>query len=300
MIIIFEKCAIGHILFKFMLYNNYNCENRERSGFMNRKSAARFCGFFAVCATVVATVLEVLSVLFFYDKTTNYFLPDAILPSLAAVWALLAFAAAVIFAVAVPREEIASKSPFGTRFAFALPAAIGFGVGAIFAVVDFAQSREIWFLIATLFLLLSAAHVLLSETERAIPLLGFAPPIACAFMVGILYFDASLEMNAPLKVAAQTALLPLMLYFTAELRYLLNREIPRLYSALALISVALASLCVLAVPVAFVAGILKNTACLAASLVVLGSNITILLRLKRFLAPIPSPDENDTKETNAQ
>ena len=53
-------------------------------------------------------------------------------------------------------------------------------------------------------------------------------------------------------------------------------------------------------PVAFVAGILKNTACLAASLVVLGSNITILLRLKRFLAPLPSPDENDTKETNAQ
>ena len=27
--IIFEKCAIGHILFKFMLYNNCNCEFKK-------------------------------------------------------------------------------------------------------------------------------------------------------------------------------------------------------------------------------------------------------------------------------
>ena len=130
--------------------------------------------------------------------------------------------------------------------------------------------------------------------------LGFFPPVACALLVCILYFDTSLEMNAPLKVTAQCALLPLMLYFTAELRYLLDRALPRLYLALALGSLALSSLCTLAVPVAVIAGFLDNANCLAAALVVLGVNITILFRLKRFLTPIPSPDENETKETDAQ
>ena len=119
-------------------------------------------------------------------------------------------------------------------------------------------------------------------------------------MVGVLYFDASLEMNAPLKVATQSALLPLMLYFTTELRYLLGREIPRLYLALALGSVAASSLCVFAVPLASFIGALNNSNCLAAALIVLGANITILLRLKRYLQPNPSPDENDTKEIDAQ
>ena len=166
-------------------------------------------------------------------------------------------------------------------------------------VIEFAKNQAIWFLIATLFFLLSAAHVLLSETDLTSSILGFFPPIACAFIVGVLYFDASLEMNAPLKVVAQCALLPLMLYFTAELRYLLNREIPRLYLALALGSIVASSLCVLAIPVASIAGFLNNSNCFAAALVVVGANVTILLKLKRYLTSIPSP-ENDTKETDAQ
>ncbi len=266
---------------------------------MNKNSVARFCGFFAIVATIIATLLATLNVLFFYDADANYFKSNALFPELATIWALLAFAAAIIFALIIPKEETLSKSPFGTNLVFALPAALGFGAGAIFTVIEFAKSQKILFLIATLFLLLSAAHVLLSETDRKSTLLGFAPPIACALLVGVLYFDASLEMNAPLKVATQCALLPLMLYFTAELRYLLGREISRLYLALALGSVAASSLCVLAVPVAFFAGFLNNTNCLAAALVVAGANVTILLRLKRYLKPTPSP-ENDTKETDAQ
>ena len=266
---------------------------------MNQKSWALFCGKLAPSATAIASLFMVIGILSI-EKGTNYFESGVVLPILATIWAMIAFIAAVIFAIIIPKEEIEAKSPFGSDLLTALPAALGFGVGAIFMVIEFAKSQKILFLIATLFLLLSAAHVLLCETERKSTLLGFAPPIACALLVAVLYFDTSLEMNAPLKVASQCALLPLMLYFTAELRYLLGREIPRLYLALALISIVLSSLCVLAIPVACLTGALENTNCLATALVLFGTNLTILLKLKRYLKPTPAPDENDTKETDAQ
>ena len=267
---------------------------------MNKSSIRWALGFIMKTGTETAALLSPFAVAFHYDESANYFAPNSKIFPIAVICAILAFVAAILLAIVIPKEEMVSKSPFGSRFVFALPAALGFGAGAILSIVEFAKSQSILFLMAAIFLLLSAAYVLLSETDRANTFLGFAPPIACALLVGVLYFDISLEMNAPLKVVAQCALLPLMLYFTAELRYLLNREIPRLYLALALCSIAASSLCVLAVPLASFVGMLGNTnSCLAAALTVAGANVTVLLKLKRYLQPIPSP-ENDTKETDAQ
>ena len=282
-----------------MLYNNCNCDFVKGGVRLNKKHWALFCARVVPGASVAAAIFMVLGVLLAYEKGTNYFEPNAILPILAVIWATLGFAAALIFAVIVPKEEIDPFSPFKAGLLTSLPAALGFGIGAILLAVEFFKNQSALFLVAALLLLASAAHVLLNKGDRAGALLGFVPPVACALLIAVLYFDASLEMNAPLKVAVQTALLPLMLYFTAELRYLLNRDIPRLYFALALISIVLASLCVLAVPVACLMGTLKNTNCLAAALVVAGNLITLLLKLKKYFAPIPSP-ENDTKETDAQ
>ena len=264
---------------------------------MNKQKLASILRTTFLGLVPLGALLYAVTVLLNYDKGTNYLRSgfDFSLILLTMLTVLIAIAS-----VLMGDKPSDVLSPFGTNLFFALPAALGFGVGAIFTAIEFAKSQAVWFLVATLLLLLSAAHVLLSETDHALPILGFAPPIACAFWVGILYFDASLEMNAPLKVVAQVALLPLILYFTAELRYLLDRQIPRLYLALAFVSIAASSLCVFSIPVASLAGFLNNSNCLAAALVVLGVNITILLKLKRFLTPTPSPDENDTKETDAQ
>ena len=266
---------------------------------MSKKSNANLFKIFAYSGTVIATVLSALATVFSYDKTANYFTTNSILFPIAIVFTILAIAASIAAALLIPKEEITLSSPFGSNLLVALPAAIGFGIGAIFSVLEFAKSNSTLFLIATVLLVLSMTHILLCETERKSSFLGFFPPVACALLIAVLYFDTSLEMNAPMKVTVQCALLPLMLYFTAELRYLLNREIPRLYFALALISMVLASLCVLAVPAACLMGTLQNTNCLAAALVAVGANITVLLKLRRYLQPIPSP-ENDTKETDAQ
>ncbi len=267
---------------------------------MKKDTIARFFALTVACGTVTATLFMSAAVGFFYDKGTNYFVANALLFRFAVIFALLAFAAAIATAIITPKDVIAARSPFGTNLSVALPASLGFAIGGIFLAVNFIQRSSYLALAAAVALLLSMLHTLLCEAGYRIKALGFFPPVACALLVCILYFDTSLEMNAPLKVAAQCALLPLMLYFTAELRYLLDRALPRLYLALALGSLALSSLCTLAVPVAVIAGFLDNANCLAAALVVLGVNITILFRLKRFLTPIPSPDENETKETDAQ
>lgn len=267
---------------------------------MRKDTVARVCALSAACGTTTAALLVSAAVAFFYDKGTNYFVPDALLFRFAVIFAFLAFAAAIANAIIIPKDTLTSRSPFGANLLVALPASLGFAVGGIFLTLNFIQSKSYLALAAAVALLLSMLHTLFCEAGYRIKALGFFPPVACALLVCILYFDASMEMNAPLKVAAQCALLPLMLYFTAELRYLLDCALPRLYLALALGSVALSSLCTLAIPVAIVAGFLDNASCLTAALVVLGANITVLFRLKRFLTPIPSPDENDTKETDAQ
>jgi hypothetical protein len=216
---------------------------------------------------------------------------------------IMGIVVAVLSALIAPKP-LAASSPFGKQIWIAIPAALGFSISGIFLLFDFFVGRGILSFVGAVVLLLSAIHLLLSETDRKLTPLGYFPPLACASLVCILYFDASMEMNAPLKVAVQCALLPLMLYFTAELRYLLGRELPRLFSALALGSLAVSSLCILTVPVASIMGTLNNAYCLIAAIAVIGINATVALRQWRYLqAPAPdtpSPDENDTKETDAQ
>ena len=268
---------------------------------MNKQSISRILRIVLLAGIPIAALLQELAVLLSYDVETNYFVSYSFLPSFANILTAILFAAAIFFAIIVEKPQ-PTASPFGSQMWFALPAAIGFGIGGISLLIDFLSKGVMLSLLTAIACLLSALYVLLSETNLKNTFLGFAPPIACAFIVAILYFDQSLEINAPLKVATQCALLPLMLYFTAELRYQLGRELPRLYIALALGSIAASSLCILTVPVASITGRFENTYCLIAALTTLGINATVALRQWRYLQTpnTTSPDENNTKETDAQ
>ena len=300
---IFEKYAIGHILFKFLLYNNCNFDFRERRVPVNKQSITRILRIVLLAGIPIAALLQELAVLLSYDVDTNYFASYSFWPTLANILTAALFAVAILYAIIAEKPQPIS-SPFGTQIWISLPAAIGFGVCGIYLLIDFLNKGVMLSFVAAISLLLSASYVLLSETTHKNVFLGFMPPISCALLVAILYFDKTLEINAPLKIMTQCALLPLMLYFTAELRYLLGRELPRLYIALALGSLAASSLCILTVPAASITGRFENAYCLTASLAIIGINATVALRQWRYLqAPdddMTSPDENDTKETDAQ
>ena len=255
---------------------------------MNKQQIATILRRVLLAGIPIATLLQELAVLISYDADTNYFVANAPLPILANVLTFVLFAAAIICAV-IHKMPTDSASPFGKQIWMAIPAALGFTIGGIFFAVDaFGNTGTVLSLASALLLLLSAAHVLLSETEKRKDVLGYFPPLACACLVCVLYFDTSLEMNAPMKVAVQCALLPAMLYFTTELRYLLGRELPRLWCALAFGSLAASSLCILTVPVASITGRFENVYCLIAAIAVIGINATIALRLWRYLQP-PRP-----------
>ena len=268
---------------------------------MNKQFISRILRIVLLAGIPAAALVQELAVLLSYDVESNYFVSYSFLPIFANILTATLFAAAILFAIIIEKPQPTS-SPFGTQMWIALPGAIGFGICGISLLIDFLSNGMMLSFATAIVCLLSAIYVLLSETNLKNTLLGFVPPIACALMVAILYFDQSLEINAPLKVATQCALLPLMLYFTSELRYRLGRELPRLYIALALGSIAASSLCILTVPVASITGRFDNTYCLIAALAILGINATVALRQWRYLQTpdTTSPDENNTKETDAQ
>ena len=255
---------------------------------MNNQQIAKTLRRILFAGVPIAALLHEVAVLVSYDTGTNYFVAHAPLPTLANLITALLFVVGIVCAL-VSEKPFAASSPFGTQIWIALPAALGFAIAGVFLFLRFSSTGATLSLVAAILLLLSAIHMLLSETDIRLSFLGFLPPLACASLVCILYFDASLEMNAPMKVAVQSALLPLMLYFTAELRYLLGRELPRLYCALALASLAVSSLCILTVPVATIMGTLENANCLIAAIAVIGINATVALRQWRYLqSPTPA------------
>ena len=272
---------------------------------MNKQQIAKILRKVLLIGIPVAALLHEVAVLVSYDVGTNYFVANAPLPIFANLLTALLFATAIGCAL-ITEKPIATFSPFGTQIWIGIPAALGFAIGGVFLALHFSSTGTILSFASAILLLLSSIHMLLSETGIKLSFLGFFPPLACAGLVCILYFDASLEMNAPMKVAAQCSLLPLMLYFTAELRYLLDRELPRLYCALALGSLAASSLCLLTIPVTSIMGMLENANCLIAAIAVIGINATVALRQWRYFqnAVPPSSEENstetDTKETDSQ
>lgn len=268
---------------------------------MSKQKLAKILRIVLLAGIPAAALLQEIAVLISYDQETHYFVANAPLPILANVLTAVLVVVALLSALMAPKP-LDTSSPFGKQIWIALPAALGFAIAGCFFVIEFLTSRAILSLVSAVFLLFSAIHLVLSETDHKPALLGYFPPLACSCLVCILYFDTSLEMNAPLKVAVQCALLPLMLYFTAELRFLIGYALPRLFSALALVSLATSSLCFLTIPVASIMGRLENTNCLIATIAVIGINATIALRQWRYLqAPdTTSPDENDMKETDAQ
>ena len=258
---------------------------------MNNSKIAKILRTVLLAGVPIAALLQELAVLISYDASANYFVANDPLPILANILTALLFAAAILCALITPKTTLIG-SPFGKQILVAIPAALGFGIGGAFLLMEYLEAKAPLTLVAAILLVLSALHVLLSETKHKLAALGYLPPLACASLICILYFDVSLEMNAPLKVGVQCALLPLMLYFTTELRYLIGRELPRLFVALAWGSLAASSLCLLTVPVASATGIFENSNCLIAAIAVIGINATVALRQWRYLRTpeIPSPE----------
>lgn len=247
-----------------------------------------------------AAILQMIATLTAYDPQANYFLAETILPTVSVILAITG-ALIGITASFLVGKELNRSVPFSDDLYPALPAVIATLVAALLLLTF---GKGLFASISSLLLLGTALYAALSESKfrtaapATVALLGFLPVLASAALTAYYYFDTSIEMNAPFKVLLQTALLFSMLYFTGELRFLLNRSQPRLYLSLSVCALASSLCCAFALVPAILGGISDRIDYLAGALAVFGIAITLIFRILHLLiptktdgAPLPDTDE---------
>lgn len=215
-----------------------------------------------ITSALIAAVLQAVAFSVCFDALANYFAHGAVLPKVAIAFAVAGGVFGILAACLTPKSE-ATANPLSGSVCFAIPLALGF---LALAITLFASEKTagkvsalrlptaILSLMAAAYAVLSALPALREKYQRAITLLGFTAPLACALANAYYYFDLTMEMNSPVKYCLQTALLFSMLYFLGELRYLIGEPKPRLFCVCTLLTLAAASLCVIAFPVASFTG----------------------------------------------
>ena len=232
----------------------------------------------------LAAILYAVSVPLYLEPSDHYFEAGALLPTLAAVLALLSLAAGTVAVWRTHPEEL-NDSPFPEK-PLPAPAAIGFFASAVVFLLGVKLSlNRILILLVILFSLLAAFYSLLLAFRRneksagLLPILGATAVLACLFLCAYYYFDASMEMNAPLKIALQMGLLCAMIYYSSEIRFLLGKPLPRIFMMLAVWTVSMSSLSILAVPIAFFTGRVDRPDYLSGALMTLFVAATAALRI---------------------
>lgn len=267
---------------------------------------------YATGGTVIlsAAALQTVAALLCFDKGSNYFITGETLPTVALILALIGGAVGILAACLSPRADAAKGSPLSASVYSMIPTVAAF---LLFGVILLACGQAIETaralrVPAALLSVAAAAYVILSSLPRfckqnksAVTLLGFTAPLACALANAYYYFDLSVEMNSPVKYCVQVPLLFAMLYFLGELRYLIGEPKPRLFLAGACLTVASASLCAVAFPIAFFAGAITRFDYVMGAFLMLGICVGIGFRaspvLKTIVIPAPRALEIlDTQE----
>ena len=263
---------------------------------MKRTNIFSILRYAAFACAWIASLLQAIAIFTNYGTRANYFHPGSVLPFIAALVAILSWVLGIVSGLPTKSADT-NSSPIAPALLPSLPACIGF-VGAAFGMFSTGVTATT-LLVATL-LLLSAIYCVFSALPKT-PMLGCAAILGCALLNAYYYFDMSVEMNAPLKVLLQTALLFAMIYYTAELRFLLGRGMPRLYTIVAYATVAFCALAALAVPLAFLLGKFNRIEYATGGILMLGIALTVLLRIQHFYsANTPLTEEIDCKEESAE
>jgi len=268
---------------------------------MNKQTLSRIAHWCAIALAGAAAALQTAAMLTSYAPDKNYFIADAPLPTVAAILAILAGVCGLLSAITAAKEALAS--PIIDSVLLGIPASCGFAYGAFLLVTASTSPLAI----PTAITMLGAALYALLLTERnakrfprALTLLGFFAVAASAMINVYCYFDASLEMNAPVKVSIQTAFLFAMVQFATELRFLLGREKPRLYLVLSYCTIAALSLPAISIYAAHTNEIISRTDYFAFGVASLGLMASVLLRTLCYVGILkqetPEPEEATESE----
>lgn len=256
---------------------------------MDKKNATVF-GLRIASATsaLLVEILALLAILLQFDGTSNYFAHGAILPTLAIGFALLGVVLGTVAAILTKSGSLPA-SVFSDKPCLN-PASVGFLAAAICMIVSVSAGTEsIWSVLFIVSALLGAIYTVcvslpsVRRSATAVAFVGFFAVIACILLCAYYYFDLSIEMNAPLKIAVQLGVLAAMVYLLAEIRFLLGNGQKRVLLALSFALVSVSALSSLAVPIAFLLGKTDRIDYLAGALLALSVALAAELRIYRLL-----------------
>ena len=252
-----------------------------------------------------AAILQTVAMLVDYEPATHYFRAGAVLPVLSVLLVLLS-ALLGSLSILLWREEL-EQSPFAPHRTFSA-STLGFLLAG--SVLLKAGGSDTLRVAAGVLLLLSAPYAFLHALPRmrehraAMTLLGLLPILACILLNAYYYFDVSIEMNSPIKLALQLALLPAMLAYTGEIRFHLGRPCRRLYLLADVWLMSLGVLSALSLPVAFLFGGLRRAdyavgAILLATLSLTQHRHTRRMSAKPLSDTEPKPESSEETELSA-
>jgi len=261
-----------------------------------------FCVWFALA--ILAAILSAGAVITDYDETKNYFEKFAPIHVLSLITAGCSLIVGIAAALSVSTEEL-SDTPFRSNRLPSL-AAIGFGLIIPTAIRYPCNPSPIITVLVIITAFSSMVYSVLSgqpdytiKKKTVTAAFGLCTVLTCLLLNIHFYFDLSVEMNAPLKLFVQMGLLLSMLYYTAELRFLLGIPKPRLFLILGCATVSVGSLATLSIPQAMILGRLPQYDYLPAAILILSISVTVLSRIKKLLSRDPIPEEStpDTEST---
>lgn len=247
--------------------------------------------FFAAGACALMTLAFITG----FEQTSHYFVSTTQLPTVAFIFTALAISIATVDAILTPTPDITHKNDFKIAPIFA---GIGFIVAGIQRMVTASSSLG---MVCAILLIVSAVHCVFSflnkkEYSLLTFYLGCASILGCAMLTMQIYFDMTIEMNAPIKFLPQITLLCSMLFYTAELRPLIDRAAPRVYRILCAITVAIGAISSLPLLIACCLNKITRKGdlridILCIAILLLGITITATLRLISLYRSDKNEDE---------
>ncbi|MBQ1229749.1 MAG: hypothetical protein IIX80_01825 [Clostridia bacterium] len=251
----------------------------------------------AFCLAILAASLMTAAMFLDYEVDAHYFRTGAFLPVAALICALLSSLCGSIPAL-VTREAATFNSPFPPHRVLLL-SPIGFLLAGGTILVS-GNSEFLNTAVGTLLLLASLYGFCLCapslrQRSALISLLGLLPILACILLNAYYYFDVSIQMNAPIKIALQIALLFAMLSYTGEVRFHLGRPMPRLYVLISAWLTGIGSLLAISLPVSFLAGTVSRADYAAGAILLASVMLTQHRHVRRLLAE-RLPDSNTATE----
>lgn len=216
---------------------------------------SRFYFICALTSSFIATAIQSVAYLSAYGELgANYFSSASPLPKISVILALIACACGIGSFLTWKKFSAVFRDP---RNDFAsLPSAVGFLAGAILMALS--NDTKLTYTIVFFFVLAFGYHLCLTfgwiKDAYANALLGFPTVIGSILLCGYYYFDATLEMNAPVKVSILSGLLFAMMYYTGELRILIGASVPRVHLFFNVCTLGIGSLASLPLVLAYLLG----------------------------------------------